>query len=97
MADKIVVNPTELTGITSSIQSIIQELVAVSETLTSIQGASYYLEGEAKGQVGMFGVTSARMDELISHYERLSSYVAFASETIVEVDQSISRSVDEKK
>lgn len=45
----------------------------------------------------MFGVTSARMDELISHYERLSSYVAFASETMVEVDQSISRGVDEKK
>lgn len=89
-------NASELSSITSTIESVISELESSYSSLQSILSTEYYVDGQAKGQVSMFNTVSVRMDELISHYARLKEYVSFAGETFVELDQSISTDIKTK-
>jgi len=89
LSKKIAVDPKELSAITKELQTLISQLEELSETLIAIQNASYYLEGDAKGQVELFPIANTRAEELIAHYQRLSNYVDFASTKMVETDQAI--------
>ncbi|MBP1040973.1 hypothetical protein I6N95_08155 [Vagococcus sp. BWB3-3] len=97
MTGKITVKASELSSITSELESVISELESSHEALKKILANEYYLEGQAKGLVGMFAVTSVRLNELIAHYTRLKEYVSFAGETFVEVDSSISQTIQTNK
>lgn len=97
LADKITVDPGELSDITSKIQSVISELESSYSSLQTITGSEYYVEGMAQGQVALFNVVTVRMEELISHYARLGEYVTYAGETFVELDQSVSSDIKSKE
>lgn len=88
-----------MSGITSDIESIINDLEAANSSLQSIVATEYYKDGLAKGQVGMFSIAGVRVEELIGHYARLQEYVTYAGETFVEMDHTIGKSIaaNEKK
>ncbi|WP_321386945.1 hypothetical protein [uncultured Enterococcus sp.] len=97
MADKVIVNADELTSITSNLESIINDLDAAYSSIQKINTTEYYIEGMAKGQVSIFTIADARMDELIAHYARLQEYVTYAGETFVEMDQSMGKDIAAKE
>lgn len=86
-----------MSGITSNIASIINDLEAAYSSIQKINTTEYYIDGLAKGQVSVFAIADARMEELIAHYARLQEYVTYAGETFVEMDQAIGQGIATKE